>query len=118
MGAKHLSYGGRLVLINIVLSSLPIFMMFVFKISKGVLRNSDLYGSRSFGKVTMINKNITGQNGTSCVEPKDQGRVGITDLWIKNKCLFIKWLFKLLHEEGTWQSLLINKFLSSKYLKN
>jgi hypothetical protein len=76
MGAKHLSYGGRLVLINIVLSSLPIFMMFVFKISKGVLRNSDLYGSRSFGKVTMINKNITWQNGHLVSSQKTKGGLG------------------------------------------
>jgi hypothetical protein len=34
--AKYLSYGDRLVLLNSVLSSLPIFMMAFFEIPKGV----------------------------------------------------------------------------------
>ena len=37
--AKYLSYGGRLVLLNSVLSSLPMFMMSFFEIPKGVLKN-------------------------------------------------------------------------------
>jgi hypothetical protein len=48
--------------------------------------------------------------------PKDQGGLGIIDLWIQNKCLISKWLFKLLNEEGIWQTLLRNKYLSSKCL--
>jgi hypothetical protein len=40
---KHLSYGRRLILINLVLSSLPMFMMPIFKILKGVLKKIDLY---------------------------------------------------------------------------
>ncbi|WVZ71439.1 hypothetical protein U9M48_020026 [Paspalum notatum var. saurae] len=44
------------------------------------------------------------------------GGLGITDLRIKNKCLLNKWLFKLLNEEGIWQNLLRNKYLSLKCL--
>jgi hypothetical protein len=40
---KHLSYGGRLVLLNSVLSSLPIFMMSFFEIPKGALKKLDQY---------------------------------------------------------------------------
>jgi len=46
--AKYLSYGGRLVLLNSVLSSLPMFMMFFFEIPKGVLKNLDHFRSRFF----------------------------------------------------------------------
>jgi hypothetical protein len=35
---------------------------------------------------------------------------------MKNKCLLNKWLFKLMNEDGTWQTLLRNKYLSSKCL--
>jgi hypothetical protein len=35
---KYLSVGGHLVLINLVLSSLPMFMLSFFKIPKGVLK--------------------------------------------------------------------------------
>ncbi len=43
---KHLSVGGRLVLINYVLSSLAMFMISFFEVPKGVLRKIDYYRSR------------------------------------------------------------------------
>jgi len=46
--AKHLSYGGRLILINSVLNSLPMFMMSFFEIPKEVLKKLDQYRSRFF----------------------------------------------------------------------
>ena len=45
---KHLSVGGRLVLINSVLSSLAMFMISFFEIPKGVLQKIDYYRSRFF----------------------------------------------------------------------
>ncbi len=45
---KHLSVGGRLVLINSVLSSLVMFMISFFEIPKGVLQKIDYYRSRFF----------------------------------------------------------------------
>jgi hypothetical protein len=45
---KLLSSGGRLVLINSVFSSLPMFMMLFFEIPKGVLKKFDYYRSRFF----------------------------------------------------------------------
>src|SRR5512141_1681720 len=46
---KHLSVGGRLVLINSVLSSLVMLMISFFEIPKGVLQKIDYYRSRFFG---------------------------------------------------------------------
>jgi hypothetical protein len=40
--------GGRLVLINSVLSSLPMFMMSFFEILRGVLKKLDYFRSRFF----------------------------------------------------------------------
>jgi hypothetical protein len=45
---KLLSSGGRLVLINSMFSSLPMFMMLFFEIPKGVLEKFDYYRSRFF----------------------------------------------------------------------
>ena len=42
--------------------------------------------------------------------------LGILDLQLYNKCLLAKWLVNLLNSEGTWQTLLTNKYLSSKTL--
>jgi hypothetical protein len=45
---KHLSYGGRLVLINSVLSSLPLYMLSFFEIPREVLKKVDYLRSRFF----------------------------------------------------------------------
>jgi len=57
--AKHLSYGGRLVLLNSVLSSLPMFMMSFLRYQKGFLRNLITTNHVSSGKVVQIRKNTT-----------------------------------------------------------
>jgi hypothetical protein len=48
--------------------------------------------------------------------PKDQGRLGVLNLELQNKCLLSKWLFSLVNSEGKWQQLIKNKYLSSKTL--
>jgi hypothetical protein len=45
---------------------------------------------------------------------KDQGGLGIQNLEIQNQCLLSKWLFKLINEEGLWQTILQNKYLTSQ----
>jgi hypothetical protein len=37
---------------------------------------------------------------------KDQGDLGIQNIEIQNECLLSKWLFKLINEEGLWQTIL------------
>jgi hypothetical protein len=48
--------------------------------------------------------------------PKDQGGLGIHNLEVKNTALLGKWLFKLLTEEGTWQTILKRKYIGSNAL--
>ena len=48
--------------------------------------------------------------------PKDHGGLGIHDLQVKNRALLGKWLFKLLTEEGVWQTLLRRKYVGSSAL--
>jgi hypothetical protein len=48
--------------------------------------------------------------------PKDQDGLGIHDLEVKNIALLGKWLFKLLMEEGTWQTILKMKYIGQKVL--
>jgi hypothetical protein len=111
--AKHLSYGGRLVLLNSVLRSLPMFMMSFFEIPKDVLKKLD-YRSRFFWQGNNEKRKYRLAKWNILCRPKDQGGLGITDIYIKNKCLLSKWIFKLLNEEGIWQTLLRNKYLSAK----
>jgi len=68
--AKYLPYGGRLVLINSVLSSLPMFMMSFFEIPKGILEKLDFIGPDFFGKAMHLRKSIFWLDGTLYVAQK------------------------------------------------
>jgi hypothetical protein len=47
-------------------------------------------------------------------QPKEIGELGIKNIEIQYQCLLSKWLFKLINEEGIWQSLLRNKYLKNQ----
>jgi hypothetical protein len=112
---KHLLIGGRLTLINSVLSSLPTYMMSFFALPKGVQNKLDYFRSRFYWQGGEQKKYRLAKWSILC-QPKDQRGLGIYDLHIKNIALLSKWLFKLLATKGTWQQLLRNKYLCSKPL--
>ena len=113
---KMLSYGDRLVLINSVLTSLPMFMFSFFEVPIGVRKRFDYYRSRFFWQSDEHKQKYRLTKWNIICRPKDQGGLGIEVLDLKNKSLLSKWLFKLLNEEGMWQELLQNKYLHSKTL--
>jgi hypothetical protein len=72
--AEHLSTGGRLTLINSVLSSLPIYMMSFFAVPKGVLKKLDYFiSSFFFGKVTTKEGSIALSSGVYYVNLRTRG---------------------------------------------
>jgi hypothetical protein len=111
-----LSYGDRLVLINSVLTSLPMFMLSFLEIPIGVRKRLDYYRSNFFWQSDEHKKKYRLSKWNILCRPKDQEGLGIEVLELKNKCLLSKWLFKLLSEEGMWQQLLCNKYLKNKTL--
>jgi hypothetical protein len=113
---KLLSYGGRLILINSVLTCLPMFMLSFFEIPKGVRKRLDFFRSRFFWDSDGLKKKYRLTKWNIICRPKDQGGLGIEVLEIKNKCLLTKWLYKILHGDGVWHELIMNKYLHSKTL--
>ena len=111
-----LSYGDRLVLVNSVLTSLPMFMLSFFELPKGVRKRLDFYRSRLFWQSDENKRKYMLTKWNIICRPKDQGGLGVEVLELKNKCVLSKWLFKLLNEEGVWQELLQNKCLHCKTL--
>jgi hypothetical protein len=61
---KLLSYGDRLVLINSVLSSMPMFMLSFLEIPVGVGKHLIFIDHDSFGRVMIRRKNIVCPSGT------------------------------------------------------
>jgi hypothetical protein len=115
---KMLSAGGRLVLINSVLSSLPMYMMSFFKIPKGVLEKLGYYRSRFFWQCDEHKKKYRLAKWSILHKPRSVGGMGIIDLDIQNKCLLSKWIFKLINEDGLCQQVLKKKYLKGKTLSH
>lgn len=70
-------------LINSVLSSLPMFMMSFFRIPKGVLKKLDYYRSRYFWQCYEHKKKYTLAKWSILCVPKNVGGLGITNLEVQ-----------------------------------
>ncbi|PNX74297.1 ribonuclease H [Trifolium pratense] len=109
---RHISLGGRLVLINSVLNSLPIFYLSFMKMPVQVIK-----------KVTRIQREFLwgGVNGGKklgwikwkvvCQEKKNGG-LGVRDIKVVNLSLLMKWRWRLLCREdlGLWKEVLVAKY--------
>jgi hypothetical protein len=73
---KMLSYGDRLVLINSVLTSLPMFMLSFLEIPKGVRKRLDFFRSRFFWQSDGHKKKYRLTKWNIICRPKDQGGFG------------------------------------------
>jgi hypothetical protein len=91
-------------------------MLSFLEIPVGVRKRLDFYRSRFFWQSDEINRKYRLTKWNIVCRPKDQGGLGIEILELKNRCLLSKWLFKLLNEDGVWQELLHNRYLSQKIL--
>jgi hypothetical protein len=91
-------------------------MVSIFEILKGVIKKLDQYRSRFYWQGDTYKKKYRLAKWDILCRPKDQGGLGIIDLEVQNICLLSKWIVNLLNTEGTWQTLLSNKYLHSKVL--
>jgi hypothetical protein len=111
-----LSYANHLVLINSVLTSLPMFMLYCLEITKRVCKRLDFFRSIFFWESDRHKRKYRLTKWNIICRTKDHIELGIEVLEIKNKCLLIKWMYKLLNENGVWEELLQNKYLPSHTL--
>ena len=112
-----MSYGGRLILINSVLTSMPMFILSFFKVLDGVRKRLDFYRSRFFWQGDDLKRKYRLAKWDIICRPKDQGGLGIENLEVKNRCLLSKWLWKLsIDTDATWAQILRSKYLHSKTL--
>jgi hypothetical protein len=109
---KHISLGGRLVLINSVLNSLPIFflsfMRMPVQIAKKVTRIQREFlwgGVRGGSKLSWIKWRVVCQQ-------KCNGGLGVRDVKAVNLSLLTKWRWRLLNsgDRGLWKEVLVAKY--------
>ncbi|CAN0912200.1 Transposon TX1 uncharacterized 149 kDa protein [Linum grandiflorum] len=104
---KHLSFGGRMVLIKSVLSSMPVYFLSVFrapatviKVIERIQNNFLLTGLSVSSKMHMI-------SWDKVKTPMRRGGLGVTDLESLNKALLGKWLWRFGTERAAWWRILI-----------
>ncbi|MBA0764641.1 hypothetical protein Gotri_013968, partial [Gossypium trilobum] len=109
--SRSLSWAGKVVLINVVLSSLSIFFMSLFnapvtiikKINK--IRRNFLWGNtKGKNKMAKVDWNIV-------CKPKVKGGAGVVNLGVKNKALLAKWSWRFAFEkEALWRKVILVKY--------
>ena len=84
---KLMSYGGRLILINSILTSMPMFLLSFFEVPFGVRKRLDFYRSRFFWQSDELKRKYRLAKWDIICRPKDQEGLGIENLEVKNRCL-------------------------------
>lgn len=77
---KLLSLGGRLVLINAVLSNVVLYMISFFQLPRGVLKRLDYFRSRFFWQGDSEKRKYRHAKWSVLCRPKEHGGLGIQDL--------------------------------------
>jgi hypothetical protein len=87
---KILSYRYCLLLINLVLTNIPVFLLSSFEIPKGVRKKIRFYMSHFFWQSDELKNKYNLIKWNIICRSKDQGGLGIEVLDIKNICLLRK----------------------------
>lgn len=109
-----LSYGGKSILINSCLSSIPMYMMGFYLLPDQVHHKMDAIRARFFLDGLEGKKKYHMIKWEALCIPKEDGGLGFLNTKIMNEALLCKWIYKL--ESGT-DSLCCN-LLRNKYLAN
>ena len=92
---KHLSSGGKLVLTNACLTSLPIFTMGFYLLPKSSHGGLDSVRGKFFWQRAWEEFKYHMSKWDTLSRPKDQGGLGIINTQIMNECLLMKWIWKI-----------------------
>jgi len=104
---KFLSFGGRLILLKFVLSSLPVYFLSFFKAPAGIISSIESIFKRFFWGGSEDSRKIAWINWDSVCVPKENGGLGVRRLGEFNLSLLGKWCWRLLvDKERLWYRVL------------
>lgn len=104
---RYISLGGRIVLLNSVLNSIPIFYLSYLKMPVRVIKKVEGIQRRFlWGGVGGPNK-ICWVKWRKICQPKSKGGLGVRDIKLVNLSLLAKWKWRLLEDEpALWREVL------------
>ncbi|WMV54052.1 hypothetical protein MTR67_047437 [Solanum verrucosum] len=109
--AQYISLGGRLILINFVLDSLPTYVMSLFPIPGKVMENLDKLRRKFLWQGNKDGKGYSLVNWETALLSKDRGGLGVKNLKLQNESLLKKWLWRYTEERNAlWKEVIIAKY--------
>jgi hypothetical protein len=110
-GNNFVSLGGRIVLLNSVLSAIPIFYLSFLKMPMKVWREV-VKIQRKFLWSGLADKNKTcWVKWEDICKPKKEGGLGVRDLRLVNISLLTKWRWRLLDDvREVWKGVIVSKY--------
>ncbi|WMV45676.1 hypothetical protein MTR67_039061 [Solanum verrucosum] len=109
--AQYISFGGRHILINFVLDSLPIYVISLFTIPAKVAKKLDKLRRDFLWHGCKENKGYNLVKWVIVLHRKDKGGLGIRDLRKHNNSLLMKWLWRYTDEkQALWKDLIKCKY--------
>jgi hypothetical protein len=104
---RNLSIGGRVTLINSVLSSLPLYFFSFFKTPVCVLKEMISIQRRFLWGAGLDSRKLCWVSWDRICQPKEKGGLGIKNLSIFNSALLCKWKWRgMCDRMAPWQDLL------------
>ncbi|XP_071686940.1 uncharacterized protein [Rutidosis leptorrhynchoides] len=111
---RCLSFGGRLVMVKAVLSSLPLHFMAIYKAPSSVIIQLERFRRNFLWGGDCLKSKPSLVKWQSVCLPVDMGGLGITPLRSKNFALLAKWWSKMnSNKKHVWQALVCTSFGSS-----
>jgi hypothetical protein len=105
--SKLLTSGGRLILSNACLDSIPIFAMGLFLLHDGIHARFDSHRSKFFWEGTGNKRKYHMVNWPSVCRPKSSGGLGLLNSKKMNIALLSKWVWKLYQDdESIWATII------------
>lgn len=109
---RHITSGGRQILTNSCLSSIPLYCMGFYWLTDGFHKQMDTIRANFLWQGAEEKFRYHMAKWEMVSRPKDQGGLGIIHTRTMNNCLLVKWIWKILQEpEELWFRLIKAKYL-------
>ncbi|KAE9610108.1 hypothetical protein Lalb_Chr07g0183091 [Lupinus albus] len=109
--SNQISFGGQVILTNVVLSALPVYYLSFYKAPISVVRSTQKIQSRFLWGGDSNSNKINWVKWEKVCQSKKEGGLGIKDLKIFNHALLDKWKWRLLKErDNLWCKVLVSKY--------
>ena len=108
---KLLSYGGRLVLLNSYLASIPIYLLSFIKFPKWAINMINSHMAHFFWDNSEERHRYHLARWPLITQTKEFGGLGVPDLRILNMCLLASWIHRYhLHNVVLWSQIIRSKY--------